>query len=274
MFPKNTFERVAVEPAEFECIKIAVVGSLCLQRYEFAAEECLFLVIREVVVQAFFLDVVEVRVNIVHVAIFGQQLDSSLWADFGNAWNVVARVSHERKVIADFFWRNAVFFKDLLRPKINAVGTFFQMEKVDFIGHDLRHVLVFTDNHDMVKTCIDGGFGSACHHVVGFVAGLRQKRNSTRFHRFAKERHLGGHFFGHRAAIGFVIRVKFMAESLCMRDVASDCKMRGLVLCQNAEHRTPVTVHHGNIFALAVDKRVLAVSVEHAERECEGIKKE
>ena len=65
-----------------------------------------------------------------------------------------------------------------------------------------------------------------------------------------------------------------VAESLCVRDVACNRKMRGLVLCQNAEDCTPVAVHHGNLFALAVDERVLAVSVEHAERECERIKKE
>ena len=59
-----------------------------------------------------------------------------------------------------------------------------------------------------------------------------------------------------------------------MRDIACNRKMRGLVFCQNAEHRAPVAVHHGNLFALAVDKRILAVSVEHAEREREGIKKE
>ena len=82
-----------------------------------------------------------------------------------------------------------------------------------------------------------------------------------------------GHFFGHWAAIGLVVWVKFVAESLCVRDVAGNRKMRGLVLCQNAEDCAPVAVHHGNFFALAVDERVLAVSVEHAERECERIEK-
>ena len=219
--------------------------------------------------QTFLLDVVEVCVDVVHVAVFGQQLDGCLRADFGNAWNIIARVAHEREVVADFFRRNTVLFKDLLRSEINAVGAFFQVEKVNFVGHDLRHILVFTDDHDMIKTGLDGGFGSTCHHVVGFVAGFRQKRNATRFHRFAEERHLGCHFFGHWAAIGLVVRVKFVAESLCMRDIAGDCKMRGLVLCQNTEHRTPIAVHHGNIFALAVDEWVLAISIEHAERECE-----
>ena len=67
-------------------------------------------------------------------------------------------------------------------PKIDAVGAFFQMEKVDFVGHDLRHVLVFADNHDMVEACVDSGFGGACHHVIGFVARFRQKRDAARFH--------------------------------------------------------------------------------------------
>ena len=122
--------------------------------------------------QTFFLDVVEVCVNVVHVAVFSQQLNCGFRPDFGNARNVVARVAHEREIVADFFRRNAVFLEDLLWTKINAVGAFFQMEKVNFISHDLRHVLVFTDNHDMVKTGVHGGFGRACHHVVGFIAGF------------------------------------------------------------------------------------------------------
>ena len=143
------------------------------------------------------------------------------------------------------------------------------MEKMDLVGHDLRHVLVFTDNHNVVETGVHGGFGSARHHVVGFVTGFRQKRNAACFQRFAKERHLSCHFVWHRAAIGLVVRIKFVAESLCVRDVACNRKMRGLVLCQNTQHRAPVAVHHGNLFALAVDKWVLTVSVEHAERKSE-----
>ena len=219
--------------------------------------------------QTFLLDVVEVCVNVVHIAVFGQQLDGGLRADFRDAWDVVTRVAHEGEVVTDFFRRNAVFFKDLLRSKIDAVGAFFQMEKVDLVGHDLRHVLVFADDDNVVKTGVDGGFGGTCHHVVGFVAGFRQKWDAAGFHRFAEERHLRCHFFGHGAAIGLVVRVKLVAESLCVRDIAGNRKMRGLVLCQNAEHSAPVAVHHGNIFALAVDERVLAVSVEHAESECE-----
>ena len=143
------------------------------------------------------------------------------------------------------------------------------MEKVNFVGYDLRHVFVFANDNDMVEACVDSGFGGTCHHVIGFVAGFRQKRNAACFQGFAKERHLRCHFFGHGAAIGLVVWVKFVAESLCMRDIAGNRKMCGLVFSQNAEDCAPVAVHHGNFFALAVDERVLAVSVEHAERECE-----
>ena len=223
--------------------------------------------------QPFFLDVVDVCVNVVHVAVFGQQLDGGFRTDFGDAWNVVARVAHEGEVVTDFFRRDAVFLKDLLRSKIDAVGAFFQMEKVDFVGHDLRHVLVFADDDNVVKTGVDGGFGGTCHHVIGFVAGFRQKWDAACFQGFAEKRHLCRHFFGHGAAIGLVVRVKFVAESLCVRDIAGNRKMRGLVFSQNAEDCAPVAVHHGNVFALAVDEWVLAVSVEHAERECERIKK-
>jgi hypothetical protein len=50
--------------------------------------------------------------------------------------------------------------------------------------------------------------------------------------------------------------------------------MGRLVLRQDAEYRTPVAMHHGNVFALAVYQRILAIGVKHAERKSVGIEKQ
>ena len=118
----------------------------------------------------------------------------------------------------------------------------------------------------MVKARFHGGHGGTRHHIVRLVTRLRQERNTACFKTFAKERHLRRHLFGHGPAIRLVVRVKFVPESLGVRHVACNRKMRRLVLGQNAEYRTPVTVHHRNLFALAIFQRVLRIVVKHAER--------
>ena len=217
---------------------------------------------------------VQIGVQVVHIAEIVQQLYGSLGANLRNSRNVIAGVSHERQVIPNFFWRESVFFYHLVRAKINAVGTLGQVEQVNLVGHNLGHVLVLGKNHHMVKACLYRSGGHAGHHVIGLVAGLRKQRNSAGLHALSQKRHLGGHFFGHGPAIGLVVRVKIVPECLGVGHVPSDGKMGRLVLCQNTEYRSPVAVHHGDVFALAVHQRVLAIGVKHAERKRVRIKEQ
>ena len=87
--------------------------------------------------QTFLGNLVEVRVQVVHVTVIVQQLDGSLRAHLRHAGNVVACVTHEREVVADFFRREPVFFEHLFRAEVNAVGAFGQMEKVNLVSHNL-----------------------------------------------------------------------------------------------------------------------------------------
>ena len=265
-------KRIYMQTVVLEGVQVPAERPLGLERHEFAAQESLLAVVFQIVVQSLLGNLVEVRVQVIHVAVVVQQLDGGLRAHLGHARHVVARISHEREVVANFFRREPVFFQNLFGSEVDAVGAFGQVEKVNLVAHDLRHVLVFAENHHVVETRLDGRRRGTRHHVVRFVTRFREQRNSARFEAFAQQRHLRRHLFGHGAAIRLVVRVKFVPESLRVRHVARNRKVRRVVLCQDAEHRTPVTVHHRDVFALAVLERVLRIRVEHAERKRVGIK--
>ena len=249
-------------------------GTLGLERHQFPAQERLFPILLQVVVKPLLGYLVQIGVQVVHIAEIVQQLYGGLGANLRDPRNVVAGISHERQVIPNLFRREAVFFHHLVRAKVYAVGTLGQMEQVNLVGHNLGHVLVLGKNHHMVKARLYRSGGHAGHHVVGLVAGLRKQRNSAGLHALSQKRHLGGHFFGHGPAIGLVVRVKIVPECLGVGHVPSDGKMGRLVLCQNTEYRSPVAVHHGDVFALAVHQGVLAIGVKHAERKRVRIKEQ
>ena len=163
-------ERIHVQAVVFEGVQVPVERALGLERHELAAQEGLLAVVREVVVQSLLGNLVEVCVQVVHVAIIVQQLDGRLRAYLWYAGYVVACVTHEGEIIANLFRREPVLFQYLLGAEIYAVGALRQMEKVNLICHDLRHVLVFTENHDTVESSLDRGHRGRRHHVVRLVA--------------------------------------------------------------------------------------------------------
>ena len=265
MILENTRQGIHVDSVVLQGIKVPTEGPLGLERHQFPTEESLFAVVRQVVVKPLLGNLVQIGVKVVHVAIVCQKLDSRLGANFRDSRNVIASIAHKRQVVPNLFWRKSVLFYHLGRAKVYTIGALGQVEQVNLVGHNLGHVLVLRKNHHMVKAGLYCSGSHAGHHIVSLVTRLRKQGDSAGVQAFAQEGHLGGHFFGHGASIGLVVRIKFVPESLGVGYISGNGKMGGLVFCQDAEYRPPVTVHHRNVFALAVYQRILAVGVKHTE---------
>ena len=186
MFLEHRSKRIHMQAVILQRIQIPAKGALGLERHQFTAQKSLLAIVRQVVVQTFLCNLIQVRVQVVHIAVIVQQLDGSLGPHLRHARHIVARIAHERKVVADFLRRQAILFKHLFRSKINAVGALRQVEKVNLVAYNLRHILVFAQDDHVIKTRFNGCRSGTRHHVVRLVTRFREQRNATCFKTFTQ----------------------------------------------------------------------------------------
>ncbi|MPM10489.1 hypothetical protein SDC9_56821 [bioreactor metagenome] len=124
-------------------IELQCHGRIQIDRSQRFAHERIFFVIDEVFFHLAFFQFIDMLVKVFDGAVFSQELQSSLLADFGDARIIIRRIPHQPLHVDDLFRFDAVFFTDDVR----CVGFQFRYAfdgyvDPDIIRRQLDHILI------------------------------------------------------------------------------------------------------------------------------------
>ena len=154
-----------------------------------------------------------VRDEVLHGAVLGEEQGGGLLAHAAHAGDVVGGVAGEGEPVDHLARRREL--PVLAHPRLvvdlrvaaAAAGT----EQADVRRHELSGVLV-RRGEEHVEPLGRRAHGERAHHVVGLEPLLPQHGKAERLRELERVRDGGGEVFGHLLALGFVGRVRLVAE--------------------------------------------------------------
>ena len=141
-------------------------------------------------------------------AVLANPLGGGFRADLLDTGHVVHGVAHQGQVVHDAVGRHAK-----LGQHAHGVQALVAhgVDEADFVGHQLRQVLVAGGDDDVVPRfgCY---LGQGANGVIGLNARHRENRPAEQANHLVNERNLRTQLVGHGRALGFVLGVPSVAE--------------------------------------------------------------
>ena len=191
-------------------------------------------------------------------AIFIDQLRGSLDTDTRNARHIIGAVPCQRLHINNLIRCNAEFLDHFIRADKLALH---RVKHAHIFIDKLHQVFIGRYNHNLLALRF-GKLGVRRDQIIGFVTFKLNRRNIKGFRRRAYQRELRDQIFGRFIAVGFVLRVNFVAE-IRARGIKDNRHIWRVIIIQHLQQHIHKTEYRRYWHAVRIGHGRAAAPVSH-----------